>query len=256
MKLLLDLGNSRCKFAVVRKGVPDVFGAMPYHEHTRLAVIENVLRQHGKPDMVVACSVLGTGLNERLEQLLASHRIDDYFFLKSAGIDCGIRPGYQNPDELGADRLAAMVAASAKYQGNTCIVDCGTAITVDVLATGGIHHGGVIFPGFMSMQAALASSTDLEFRLDAASFAIAADSTRDAIYSGCQHAVAGGIEHAVCMMQDHYGLFDQIILTGGDAALLAPLLTCQTVHEPHLVLDGLKHVSEKVRVGRKATSEN
>ena len=64
MKLLLDLGNSRCKFAVVKKGVPDVFGALPYHEHTRLAVIENVLRQHGKPDMVVVCSVLGTGAPE------------------------------------------------------------------------------------------------------------------------------------------------------------------------------------------------
>ena len=147
-----------------------------------------------------------------------------------------------------------MVAAKAKYRGNTCIVDCGTAITVDALAAGGIHHGGVIFPGFMSMQAALTTSTDLEFRLDAASFAIAADSTRDAIYSGCQHAVAGGIERAVRMMQDQYGLFDQIILTGGDAALFAPLLTCQTVHEPHLVLDGLKHVSEKVMVGRKAMS--
>ena len=256
MKLLLDLGNSRCKFAVVKKNVPDVFGALPYHEHTRLAVIDNVLRQHGKPDMVMVCSVLAPALNQRLEQLLTSHQVDSYFFLKSSGIDCGIRPGYQNPDELGADRLAAMVAANAKYRGNTCIVDCGTAVTVDALGTGGIHHGGVIFLGFMSMQAALFANTNLEVSPGAANFAVAADCTQDAIYSGCQYAIAGGIERVVRMMQNQYGLFDQIILTGGDAVRFAPLLTCQMVHEPHLVLDGLKHVSERAKVGWKAKGSN
>ena len=245
MNVLLDLGNSRCKFAVLGGSVPEVYGALPYSESKRLVVVESVLRQYSGPDRILVCSVLGHNLREQLVQLFMSHQVEDCFFLDCSSADSfGIRLGYRNPGELGADRLAAMIAANAKYHGDTCIVDCGTAVTVDALGTGGIHHGGVIFPGLMSMRTALAADTSIDFDEETDSFEVAPGSTRGAIYTGCLSAVAGGIERVVRTMQDRYGSFDQVILTGGDAKLLEPLLTCKTVHEPYLVLDGLKHVSK------------
>lgn len=246
MKLLLDLGNSCCKFAVLGKDVPEVYGALLYHETERLAVIESVLRQYNDLDKVVVCSVLDQSLNDRLLQLFMNHQLDDCFFLDSSAESFGIRTGYRNPGELGADRLAALIAANEKYHGNTCIVDCGTAVTVDALGTEGRHRGGVIFPGFRSMQVALAVDTDINFEQPAGSFDITANSTRDAIYTGCLSAVAGGIDRAIHSIQARYGSFDQVILTGGDAKLLIPLLVQKVIHEPHLVLDGLKHISGNI----------
>lgn len=245
MNVLLDLGNSRCKFAVIGGSVPEVYGTLPYDETRRLAVIESVLSQYSGPDKVVVCSVLGHDLKEQLVNLFMNHQVEDYLFLECSSAErFGIRLAYKNPGELGVDRLAAMIAASVKFQGDTCIVDCGTAVTVDALGTGGIHHGGVIFPGFTSMRAALTADTSIDSAGGTDSFEIAADSTRGAIYTGCMSAIAGGVERVMHAMQDRYGTFEQVILTGGDARLLEPLLTCEAVHEPYLVLDGLKHVSE------------
>ena len=246
MKLLLDLGNSRCKFAVLGKDVPEVYGALPYHGTGRLAVIESVLRQYDGLDKAVVCSVLGRDLNGRLRQLLMSYQPDDCFFLDSSAESFGITPGYRNPGELGADRLAALIAANEKCHGNTCIVDCGTAVTVDALGQGGVHRGGVIFPGFRSMWAALAVDTDINPDQATGSFDIPADSTRDAMYTGCLSAVAGGIDRVVHSMQGRYGPFDQVVLTGGDAELLIPLLAQEVMHEPHLVLEGLRYVSGSI----------
>ena len=241
MKALLDLGNSRCKFAILKLGEADAFGAMPYQDGSQLDAIASVLQPHDPLDRIVVCSVLGRQFNEQLQDRYAASR---FYFLDPSERCFGVTLEYDNPGTLGADRLAALIAARVRYEGSTCIVDCGTAVTVDVLHPGGLHRGGVIFPGLASMRSALEVDTAIDLDEKAGSLAIPATSTGDAIYSGCLSAVAGGISHAVDRIQAEGAPFEQIILTGGDAELLVPLLAQPVIHEPYWVLEGLRHVSE------------
>ena len=240
MKALLDLGNSRCKFAILKSGEADLSGAKEYLDGSRLDVIASILEPH-ELDSIVVCSVLGRQFNEQLQDRFAA---SGFYFLDPAERCFGVTLAYEDPGTLGADRLAALIAAKVGCQGNTCIVDCGTAVTVDVLDPEGMHRGGVIFPGLASMRAALEMDTAIDLNREAGSLAIPATSTRDAIYSGCLSAVAGGISHAVDRMQAEGKPFEQIILTGGDAELLLPLLAQPVIHKPDWVLEGLRHVSE------------
>ena len=241
MRALLDLGNSRCKFAILKPGEADTFGAVPYQDGSRLDVIASVLQPLSPLDSIVACSVLDKEFNEQLQNQFAASR---FYFLDPSERCFGVTLAYDNPGTLGSDRLAALIAAKVRYTGSTCIVDCGTAVTVDVLDPGGMHRGGVIFPGLASMRAALETDTEIDLHEEKGSLAIPATSTRDAIYSGCLSAVAGGISQAVDRMRAEGAPFEQIILTGGDAELLMPLLVQPVIHEPYWVLEGLKHVSE------------
>ena len=246
MKLLLDLGNSRCKYAVLEPGVPDEYGALAYHDGRRLEVIVSVLEKYGAADRVVLCSVLDSNVNDQLLQWLAANKPGEFFFLDTSVRCFGISIGYQDPGALGADRLAALIAAHEQFQGSTCIVDCGTAVTVDALDQGGIHRGGTIFPGVRSMQAALLADTDMNVDHDAVQLVMPANSTRDAIYTGCLSAVAGGVDRIVHGMQGQHNPFDQVILTGGDAELLIPLLSQDIIHKPYWVLEGLKCVCRRI----------
>lgn len=243
MKTLLDLGNSRCKFAILKPGEADTIGAVPYHDGSRLDVVASVLQPHDPLDRIVVCSVLGRQFNEQLQDRFATSR---FYFLDPSERCFGITLAYDDPGTLGADRLAALIAAKVGCPGNTCIVDCGTAVTVDVLDSEGMHRGGVIFPGLASMRAALEMDTAIDLNREGGSLAIPATSTRDAIYSGCLSAVAGGINQTVDRMQAEGEPFEQIILTGGDAELLMPLLAQPVIHEPDWILEGLRHVSQSL----------
>ncbi|MXY14549.1 MAG: type III pantothenate kinase [Proteobacteria bacterium] len=241
MKALLDLGNSRCKFAIIDSEAEDTCGALPYREGDRLEVIASVLQPYEGLDRIVVCSVLDQELNVQLQERFQAGR----FYILDPSENCfGVTSAYEDPATLGADRLAALIAAKVRYPGSTCIVDCGTAVTVDVLDQGGVHRGGVIFPGVGSMRAALEMDTAMDVGEEAGSFTVPATSTRDAIYSGCLSAVAGGISRAVDGMHAEGTAFDQIILTGGDAEFLIPLLAQKVIHEPYWVLEGLRHVSK------------
>ena len=241
MKALLDLGNSRCKFAILKSDAEDTFGASPHRDGERLEVIASVLQPYEELDRIVVCSVLGHELNEQLQEQFPASR---FYFLDPSDNCFGVTSAYEDPGVLGADRLAALIAAKAQYLGSTCIVDCGTAVTVDALDQGSVHRGGVIFPGLGSMRAALEMDTAMDVEEEVGSFAVPATSTWDAIYSGCLSAVAGGISQAIDRMQAEGAPFDRVILTGGDAELLKPLLAQEVIHEPHWVLEGLRHVSE------------
>ena len=174
MKALLDLGNSRCKFAILDPEAKDTFGALPYQNGNRLEVIASVLQLYEQLDRVVVCSVLDRELNGRLQEQFPASR---FYFLDPSENCFGVTSAYEDPGALGADRLAALIAAKVCNPGSTCIVDCGTAVTVDALDQGGMHRGGVIFPGFGSMRAALEMDTAMDVEEDAGSFAVPATST-------------------------------------------------------------------------------
>lgn len=188
----------------------------------------------------------GEKLNHELKKLLRRQVIHDYYFIEPQTDSFGVQIGYADPSQMGPDRLAVMIAANEKFKGNKCIVDCGTAVTVDVLDADGIHQGGIIFPGIISMQRAMYVETGVAYCEGDVRVEVLADNTSDALYAGCLTAVAGGIRQAINIMQKQCGFFDLIAITGGDAELVLPMFTEKVLHQPEMVLDGLMIVSEKL----------
>lgn len=240
MNLILDLGNSRCKYALADYDELIRNGSLRYSDLNKFFEIEKFLYKQDKFKKIIVSSVLNKSDNSKLAEVLDQISDAEYYFLQPDKNSFGIELSYEQPSSLGADRLAALIAADEKYNGNKCIVDCGTAITVDVLTDKSKHLGGLIFPGIQSMQNSLSKNTDLEWNASNYSFNCFANSTQDAIYSGCLIAVAGGIQMAMDTMQKKINEFDEYIITGGDAELVLPLLSNTMVHEPNLVLEGLR----------------
>jgi type III pantothenate kinase len=146
-----------------------------------------------------------------------------------------VRNGYNDAEKLGVDRWLALIAVRQRYKGNTCIVDCGTAITIDLIDAAGCHLGGLIAPGLRLMKTALATGTEA-LMFDQIKHPIGiANSTHAAIYTGTLWSVIGLIEHIINNQPE----FTSLILTGGDAELIAEQLKCQAIVEADLILRGL-----------------
>jgi type III pantothenate kinase len=159
----------------------------------------------------------------------------DIFPVKSQAHAFGVYNAYQQPEKLGVDRWLALVAVHNHYPVPACIVDCGTAITVDLIDADGKHQGGLISPGLTLMKKSLAEGTEaLEFN-EANHVFGPANFTEAAIYSGTLSAAAGLIEHVLTMQSNA----TQLILTGGDAEIIATQLGVKAIIDNDLVLRGL-----------------
>jgi type III pantothenate kinase len=258
VKLLLDLGNSRCKFAIVEKDEVKQYEVQNYGPFGKLYSVKSLSDKYSDADEVVISSVLSEEMNSQIKEALLSGTVKKVFFLAPAENSFSVKLAYANPSSMGADRVAALIGAIEKYSGNCCIVDCGTAITIDALDAKGAHQGGVILPGIKTMQKALLGNTKIEAsetetgpgsrpgsRPELA-FNVLSKTTEDAIHTGCISAVAGGIEHVVNKMASEYDTFDQIVFTGGDAEYIKSFLDLKAVIDHTLVLDGLKVVSYNI----------
>lgn len=155
----------------------------------------------------------------------------------------GLRIAYREPARLGVDRFLALLAAYAKLGGPVCVVDCGTALTLDAVDAQGRHHGGLIVPGGGLMRAALRRGTA---RLDpapegepAGEVGLLGADTEAGIAAGTRHALAGLVERVLPRLAAELGTAPRCLLTGGEAAALLPLLSVPGEICPDLVLQGL-----------------
>lgn len=254
MKLLLDLGNSRCKFAIVDKGEITQYEVENYGPFGKLYSVKALSDKISDIDEVVISSVLSEEMNSQINEALLKGAAKKVFFLTPAENSFSVKLAYANPASMGVDRVAALIGAKEKYSGSCCIVDCGTAVTIDALDEEGIHQGGVILPGAKIMQKALMANTKIaagdaaeaKQALENSNLNVLSNTTEGAVYAGSVSAVAGGIEFVVNKMSSDYDVFDQIVFAGGDAEKMKFYLDLQAVIDHTLVLDGLKVVSENI----------
>lgn len=184
---------------------------------------------------VVICNVAGPAVRESIGKALQGRHVD-IVWLHASAQACGVRNAYERPEQLGADRWAALIGAHGQA-GAACLVVCaGTATTVDLLGADGEFRGGLILPGFDLMRAALARDT-AQLPLAEGDYRPLPRNTRDAIFSGCLHAQAGAIERMFATIAGEPGTF--CLLTGGGAARLAPHLNIPLQLTDNLILDGL-----------------
>jgi type III pantothenate kinase len=140
---------------------------------------------------------------------------------------------------MGVDRWVSMIGAHALVADACCIVDCGTATTVDALTAAGEHLGGVIFPGMRLMREALFRDTRQIPAVDAGQTDVFGKCTRDCVWGGTAHAVAAAVDGITVRMAEAMPGTVVRLLTGGDAGNVLPYLRGHYRSEPDLIFYGL-----------------
>lgn len=158
---------------------------------------------------------------------------------------CGVRNAYTNPESLGVDRWCAMVAARKQHAGSVCVIDVGTAMTVDWVDASGQHRGGAIMPGPTLQAEALFSGTANLREAAVLPDEFFADNTADAVVAGSCYACAAVAGLAAKLIVRESGDAPKIFLTGGEAERIMPLLETEVVFQPDLVLRGVICLAEE-----------
>ena len=240
--LLVDLGNTRVKWATARaQGAIRLEGDRPTAKISA-AWIRGLAKKWPHHHLVLASVVpKWTSSFERAFRGRATivsgslHSLRNHF-------------RYPKPAELGADRIAAAIAAHAAGLFPAIIVASGTATAFTVLDAKGRFCGGAIAPGLQAQLDALVGATA---QLPATSLKMPrsalAKSTRDAIRAGVLLNFQGGVKEIVQRLDESFprGAKPHVILTGGNAKLAANALSAPFTLRPLLVLEGLRIIGER-----------
>lgn len=235
MILLVDLGNSRLKWALAVDGRVGDIHAADYRQSGFAECLQRQWRTYARPDCigiaaVGAPAVLGD-VSDVARRLWPGVDIVQPLPVASTA---GVVNAYHSPGKLGIDRWLALLAVRRAYPGRWCIVDCGTAITLDLLSEDGVHQGGLIAPGINLMKRALASGTEVLPLLESQAVLGLGVNTETAIGGGVLFAAIGLVEAALSRYPGY-----RLLLCGGDAGLLQGLLKVDAVVDAKLVLKGL-----------------
>jgi type III pantothenate kinase len=162
------------------------------------------------------------------------------------GVRTGMPVRYDNPHEIGPDRIINAVAAHRRFGGPCIVVDFGTSTNFDVVSGAGEFIGGVLAPGIeVSMDALFARAARLgTVELVAPPTAIGKN-TVAAMQSGAVYGFAGQVDGIVRRIQAELGGPCPVVATGGLAALVRPHSETITAHEPGLTLEGLRLVHDR-----------
>jgi len=162
------------------------------------------------------------------------------------GIRTGMRILYENPREVGADRIANAIAAYAQYGGPTIVVDLGTATTFTAVSAEGDFLGGAIAPGIGISVDALAVHADQLRRVELIHPpAVIGRNTITAMQSGIIYGFAGQVDGLVERMRRELGGRTTVVATGGFAELIAPVARTIAHVDPLLTLEGLRILYER-----------
>lgn len=240
MLLLIDAGNTRVKWAVATDGAPGDWIAQGAVAHAGLE--QQALQWRSMPlARAVVSNVAGAGIAAGLSGALAAAGLSPSAieWFRSSSARAGVTNGYREPERLGCDRFASLLGARHRYPAEPLlVVTCGTATTIDFLDAAGHFGGGMILPGLATMAQSLAVNTAQLPSVDTATrVTMFADSTSEAIASGCIHAQVGAI-----MQARHAVPGARCLLSGGAAPFIAPHLPAPFERVEQLVLLGL-HVA-------------
>ena len=256
MLLVIDVGNTNTvlgiyvgrelrgpwRLSTSRTQTADEYGIL----------IRNLLALDGmQPDSVrhmMVASVVPP-LNSVIEEMAQK-----YFGLEPVFLGPGTRTGmaihYDNPQEVGADRIANGVAAYEKYGGPCVIVDFGTAITFDVVSAEGEYLGGVIAPGIGIAAEALfqraARLPRVEIREPET---LIGTNTVSSMQSGLFYGAVGMVDGILDRLFAAVGKGSKIVATGGQANLVASASRYKPPVDPSLTLEGLRIIHERRVVG-------
>ncbi|MBN1938041.1 MAG: type III pantothenate kinase [Candidatus Aminicenantes bacterium] len=167
-------------------------------------------------------------------------------FVVGPGLKTGMPVLYDAPAEVGADRIAAAVAAHDKYGGPCIVVDFGTATTFDAVSARGEYLGGAIAPGVLISAEALYLKTAklprIEIRKPAG---VIGKTTVASMQSGLYFGYVGLTQAVISEVKKELGEKAKVVATGGFGEQITAEIPAIDAFEPHLVLDGLRIIYER-----------
>jgi type III pantothenate kinase len=250
MTLLIDIGNTRIKWARFEDGVLQPQSASPHADWKAEACVETVLRRGNRSDRVLVSNVAGPRMADVVRTAVTQTWQIEAEFVISAPIAGGVRNAYPQPAKLGVDRWLAMIGAHALERGAVCIVSVGTAMTIDGVAADGRHLGGVIVPGpDLMITSLLKNTSDIAQRAlqGVAGDGLFADNTLGAIRQGAEHALAALIERTVGVMRRTLNETPKLLVTGGASDRIEKAIGLPYRAVPDLVLQGLAVLAREPR---------
>lgn len=230
--LLLDVGNTRIKWAEVAGGVIFNTGAV-----THAGKPSDALSILGvdEPESIWISSVAGPAHDLSINKVCLARWQLAPQYARTRAEQLGLRNGYADPQRLGADRWLAMIAAWVDTRSDCIVVDAGTALTVDVVGADGLHRGGIIAAGLQTSEKAVLGAT--RFPTREAPLGVHAGlglDTEACVRQGAMLSVLGAIDRAAAQLPGATR-----VITGGDTRTLTPYLDEGWTPRPCLVLEGL-----------------
>lgn len=250
--VFIDAGNTRLKAWLCLNGEIEARISVEHRDGFHGA-LENLFSQLATQQKVITnvycVSVLSAPLNQQIIDVSnATFAITPQFARVLDSEALGIQCGYEQPERLGIDRWLGVVAV-ADGVNDYCVVDSGTALTIDLVSSKNEHLGGYIVPGLRVMVDSLVRNTQ-QIRVDDTQSWTAelGKNTNAAVCHGAVLSGAGAIELAMQRYQKVYGREPVLVLTGGTAELLAAVLDREYRLEPELLLRGLQRYFSKVGI--------
>ncbi|HYY32954.1 MAG TPA: type III pantothenate kinase [Gaiellaceae bacterium] len=206
------------------------------------------LRNRSFADVDGICLASSVPLLLRSYQELADRQIDAPILILGPGTRTGIPILYDDPREVGSDRIANAVAARERYGSPCIVVDFGTSTNFDAVSRDGEFVGGVLAPGIESSMDALFARAARLTKVDFVEpETVIGKSTVTALQSGLVYGFAGQVDGIVEHMRTELGDTAPAIATGGLAELIAPHSRTIEKVDPLLTLDGLRLVWDRNR---------
>ena len=218
-ELLIDVGNSRCKYACVEDHRIKLRGALMLRH---LDEMSDIVQRCGTvvPEVAYMISVASRSTNSSVANAVARYFGHTPILLDKKMPVCGLRSDYE-ATQLGIDRVAVMVAAWRRLKQACIVADFGTAVTIDLIDDEGVHRGGVILPSNTLMRSSLSQGTAQLSYFDDTNRPprVLATNTKDAIASGCELMLTASISHIVQRMRAQFTRDIPLLATGGGVRL-------------------------------------
>jgi type III pantothenate kinase len=208
-------------------------------------LLRGLLVDQVRPDGIAACSTVPAVLHE-LRGVFERYYTDVPAVIVEPGVKTGVPILYDNPREVGADRIVNALAAHALYGGPAIVVDFGTSTNFDVVSERGEFLGGALAPGIEISVDALAARAARLLKVELVRpRSVIGKSTVEALQSGIIYGFAGQIDGLVRRISAELEQHPVVIATGGLAPLVMDEAETITQHEPDLTLIGLRLVFER-----------
>ena len=247
MMLLVDIGNARIKWATQDADNWKTGEPLQRQNKAFKDIARPAWKELEAPERVIVSNVAGEDYRKSVQTWVKRRWKVTPEFLPVTEQQCGVSNAYSVPQRLGADRWATLLAVHAHYKGPAVVIDCGTAITIDAIAADGMHLGGLIVPGMDLMVSALtghAPGIQIE-EADNQEISLLGSSTEAAVSGGVLYTAIALVERVFMDLQGELGNRTNLLLTGGDATRILPLLGSRPEYVPDLVLKGLAVYAEE-----------
>lgn len=246
MILGIDIGNTTVEFGIIEKDIISSYKFASDRQKTVddwLINIEFIIRGKGRPDKIFVSSVVPQ-IEEKLEVSLLKF-FEKKPIIVGKDVKVPIKVNYENPKEVGVDRLINAYAGTKLTKPPFIVIDLGTAITFDVVNKEGEYEGGMIFPGMESSIDSLFSKTAKlpKVKLEKPESFIGKN-TVNSIQSGIYYGYVSLIDKMIERISLYYKEDFDVLITGGHGKLISSGLEKKHKLVENLSMLGIKFLSE------------